>query len=263
LANASGIGSHLRLRLLRSVGGIAYYQGDYVASRRAEEEALELARAGDDENALAITLDNLALTKMALGDFQGAAELFNEELAIARELGGLRLGAALLNLGYMHLSQGENAAAVGVLEEAVDVLDGVDVGAHAIALHNLGLARLAEGRAEEATRLFRRSLEGASNEGIAIGIHNLLLGLGAAAAREGQRERAASLVGAFDRVGEEIGWALEPYEARLREETLADLRQQLGEGAFERALAEGAAMTLDEAVAYALHDNGDARVDHA
>jgi hypothetical protein len=39
---------------------------------------------------------------------------------------------------------------------------------------------------------------------------------------------------------------------RVRERTIASLRTQLGEVAFETGYAEGYAMTIDEAIKYAL-----------
>jgi hypothetical protein len=60
------------------------------------------------------------------------------------------------------------------------------------------------------------------------------------------------LSGTAENVRAAIGYLFLPADRLAHEQGLAALRESLGPEAFERAWADGEAMSLDEAVAYAL-----------
>ena len=74
----------------------------------------------------------------------------------------------------------------------------------------------------------------------------------ALAQAEGKPPRAARLAGAADRVREAFPEVRLGEEKATHEQTLAAARAALGEDAFSAAWEAGRAMTLDEAVEYAL-----------
>jgi hypothetical protein len=74
------------------------------------------------------------------------------------------------------------------------------------------------------------------------------------AAAERQTGRAARLLGGADALFEVINADLDPAERDLHEHTPTDVRGRLGEEAFAAAWAEGRAMSVPEAVAYARED---------
>jgi hypothetical protein len=71
--------------------------------------------------------------------------------------------------------------------------------------------------------------------------------IGAIAAEQGYGDRAARLFGAANRLREELGTTLPPFERELNERALAAVHRQLGEAAYAAAWAEGRAMTIAEA----------------
>jgi hypothetical protein len=75
------------------------------------------------------------------------------------------------------------------------------------------------------------------------------------AARLGAWERAAQLAGAAEALRETIGYELEPTDRAFRDRYLTEVRAALGETALEATMAEGRAMTLEEAVRLALEDD--------
>jgi hypothetical protein len=79
-----------------------------------------------------------------------------------------------------------------------------------------------------------------------------LEGLACISAAEGEAERAARLFGAAEALREAVGYQHTPEEDPWRGPYLASARSRLGEEAREEALAEGRAMTLERAIAYAL-----------
>jgi hypothetical protein len=76
--------------------------------------------------------------------------------------------------------------------------------------------------------------------------------LGYAYARLGQVERATRLVGAESRRLQELQLFIEPTHLRIRELAVAEVRGTLAAERVDELLAEGRAMSLDEAVECAL-----------
>jgi hypothetical protein len=77
-------------------------------------------------------------------------------------------------------------------------------------------------------------------------------GLACISAAEGASERAARLFGAAEVLGEALGSEHMPEEDALRAPYLAMASSQLDEISWEEAWAEGRAMSMDQAIEYAL-----------
>ena len=80
-------------------------------------------------------------------------------------------------------------------------------------------------------------------------------GMSGLAGALGEATRAAHLWGAAETAREVTGIALPPGDRALHQPYLAAARSQLGEAAWEEALAEGRAMPLEQAVEYALSEH--------
>jgi hypothetical protein len=79
-----------------------------------------------------------------------------------------------------------------------------------------------------------------------------LVGLAAVFSAHGQYDRAARLFAAGELLREIIGWHPMPGDQADDDRRLASTRSGLGEAAFATAWAEGRAMTLEQAIEYAL-----------
>ena len=82
-----------------------------------------------------------------------------------------------------------------------------------------------------------------------------LEGMACISAAQGGAFRAGRLFGAAEALREEVGavpYQLNPEEESWREPYVAAARAQLGEHSWEEALAQGRAMSLEEAIEYAL-----------
>ena len=84
------------------------------------------------------------------------------------------------------------------------------------------------------------------------GIAKSLEAFAGLAADQENPERAARLWGAAEALREEIGSPLAPNDREAYEREVAQARQVLGEAAFAAAWEEGRAMTMEQAVEYAL-----------
>ena len=78
-----------------------------------------------------------------------------------------------------------------------------------------------------------------------------LLGLGAAYASD-DPALAARFIGQADRLREEVAIALEPFELQIRDEAEATIRASLGEDAYAAETAKGRALSLEDALTFAL-----------
>jgi hypothetical protein len=76
--------------------------------------------------------------------------------------------------------------------------------------------------------------------------------MGTIAARRGDHVRGARLQGASNALYRDFGLTREFTERSLYDRTIEEIRTAVGDGELERHLAEGAALTVDDAVTEAL-----------
>ncbi len=81
---------------------------------------------------------------------------------------------------------------------------------------------------------------------------NLLSGLAAIAGATNQFERSAKLSGAAQAILDETGYKYRPFLRAIFDRHIQVARDGLGQTAFEAFASEGRAMTMDQAVTYAL-----------
>jgi ATP/maltotriose-dependent transcriptional regulator MalT len=248
---------------LNSLGMLAVAQGDNQRARALLEENLAVLKDLEDEGDTTTAMKRFhALNLLGIlavneeGDCARGAALWEESLALAREEGNTFLvGTMLSNLGYVALLRGDNDWAATLCEEALAVAhelgsSGVEIVPEALV--NLGLAASGRGDNERAAASFKEALSASQETGRMPTVINTLEGMASLAEAQGEAVRAARLWGAAEAAREDTGMALPPIERTLHEPYLAAARSRLRERQWEDALAEGRAMSLEEAVEYAL-----------
>jgi non-specific serine/threonine protein kinase len=247
--------SAVRARALNSAGWLAFNLGDHTQGRVWNEEALALFRElGDKRNmawALLFLGQHLAQTT---GQPDRFAALANEAHAVFRELGDQDgVARTLSRLGEMARLRKDYEQAKTFHEESLALYREMDstyfIG---VQFHNLGYVAQALGDIERMQALFTECLAVAQDEWLRA---HALMGLAGAASIHGQPERATWLFGAAQEFLESIGYQIPASDAPDIERNLAAVRAQLGEAEFEAVLAEGRALALEEAIAYALGEN--------
>jgi tetratricopeptide (TPR) repeat protein len=190
-------------------------------------------------------------------DYGRTEALYKEGLALARELGYKNGIAALLNsLGEMARFQGDYKRAAALYEESLTLFR--ELGGRvqiAMMLHNLGYVVLRQGDGRQAAALFEESLALYQALKRKHGVTECLIGMAGVAAAGGQpatARRAARLFGAAEELLEATGGGLAAADQAEHDRYVALTREQLDESAFGAAWAEGRAMTMEQAVAYAL-----------
>jgi predicted ATPase/DNA-binding CsgD family transcriptional regulator len=181
--------------------------------------------------------------------------LIEEGALLRPEVEDRRTVAGLLDIeGGVALARGDLEQAVELWEETLALYREVDDVLGIVACHtNLGLVRLAQGDYERSTVLLRESVRLAWELDHKPFFQYSVIGLGGVAASLGWPVRAARLWGAAEGMSEAYGThllnagrSLIDYDGRL-----AEARSQLEE-AFHAAWAEGKAMSIERVIEYAL-----------
>jgi predicted ATPase/class 3 adenylate cyclase len=179
------------------------------------------------------------------GEYGEARALFEESLAIFRELGDPRgIGWALVDLGYLTRYEGNHAAARALLEESLAPLTEVgETEGMAAALGNLGLVARDQGDAGGAERYLEQSLALWQRLDDRVGIGWALTGLAMAARAQGRLDVAAVRTEQSLAVWQELG---DRQNRANVLSTAARLARDQGEYALARArLAESLAIFED------------------
>jgi predicted ATPase/DNA-binding CsgD family transcriptional regulator len=248
------IGGSLAASFRNVLGFAAGWRGDYEQAKELAEESLKLSRQAHDQVRMADALLELAGDLTYLGDRERGKELYEEAIALCREVGyASGLSAGLLSLGYFLLLEGDYERGEALNDEAVALFrERGYKGNLEFALVNLGQAALLRGDHERARSYYEESLTLCKELGERLTASDGLEGLACVYAAEEASEQAARLFGAALALREAIGFQNTLEEDAWREPYLATARSLLGEGSWEATLAQGRAMSMDEAIEYAL-----------
>jgi tetratricopeptide (TPR) repeat protein len=186
-----------------------------------------------------------------------ARALFEESLSVRRALGDRwAIANSLNNLSTVSQDQGDFEAAWGQLEEAVGLLREIGDRWHfANALNNLANVARSRGDYPTARSLYLESLEINRQLGDGWALAYLLEDIGCLNAAEGHAQQALRLVGAAQALRESIGAPLPPHERENLDRLLGPATQALSPEAQTAARQAGGAMSLDQALDFALAES--------
>jgi len=245
-----------RARGLHGAATLAIPQGDHAAANLLLQESLALYRETDDPNAASRALQNLAYLSMYQGHYPKAEALAREAIDCARAPGNSRVRYPNLStLAVAVHGQGRWAEAHKLFEQALEVAreQGTPFGiGHA--LNEIGRAQCDEGRHDLARKHCAEAMAILHGLGNRAGVIDSLQALADVAAGTAAPRRAARLWGAVDALRQEIGSARSVHESIAYEREVKAVRATLTAEAFDEAWDEGRALSLDDAVRYALNE---------
>jgi predicted ATPase/class 3 adenylate cyclase len=254
LRHGDGISAPVRAKALDMAGTLENYRGEHELAQSLLEESAALYRAPGDKRGLSRAVNSLGHTAADLGDWGRAEALYRESMELGRELGEReRVCAALNNLGWAALCQEDYERAAELCREnrsLAESMGRMDLRRHGGS--NLGWAYLGQGDHAEAAVLFKEALAYFREVGDQVNIAEVLEGFAGVAGAQGEGERAARLYAAAETLRQTIGAPLLPGDRPRYERQLAAARSLVAEEVWEAAWEEGRAMTLEEAVSYAL-----------
>jgi len=243
---------------LQGLSLIALAQGDLQKAEQSAQEASEYAQElGDKANTIGSywAFTNVA---MVLEDFPRAEETALEAYMLAQAMGEKsQISYSLVSLGFIDWAQGNLSRLAEKMEEALgfarqtsnplllaEVLQFADVSS--LFKGDFSLART---RVTEALAIYQE-------ENYKPGYCFCLERFGMLAIDQGRAEQGARLLGAREKLRLSV-WANDfyPFMVRERNRYIAKAREQLGEETFNKAWAEGTAMSTEVAVRYALEES--------
>ncbi|MBI5302769.1 MAG: tetratricopeptide repeat protein [Chloroflexi bacterium] len=204
---------HTLAQALNIRGIVLREQGDYASARASMDESLALRRALEDKRAIATSLNDIGATAFAQGD-PGAEAMLETSLKMRQELDEqFGIPRCLHDLGAVALNQGDLVRAHTHYSE--------------------GLA------------IFR-------DQGDKRNAIKCLEGLAGVAAASSQFVNAAILLGAAEVARERIGVPLPKTWRANYERALSIIQQQLDNTILASTWSEGRALSLGQAIEYAL-----------
>jgi predicted ATPase/DNA-binding CsgD family transcriptional regulator len=239
------------------LGIVLNFEGDYAAASARIEESLGAAREAGYVWGIANALDRMGSAQIGQGEIALRRARREESLALRRQVGDRGgIAVSLLGLGEISREEGDYTGARHWYEQALPLFKEVgsplNVG---ITLSNLGHVMHHLGDDVRAGQLFIEALVLARDQNNKVLTPVVLAGIAGPVAEMGGaagEARAARLLGAATALLEATSGFLEPVDRADYDVNMAAIRARLGKQAFAAAWAEGHAMTMDGAIAYAL-----------
>jgi len=231
-----------------------FFARDYDAAQISAEQSLALCHEAGDRWAMINPLLVLGQIAVLNGDIETGREHLEEGLAICREIPVPGLTARVMTaLGNLARQQKDFVTAMTLYLEVLDIWKkGGNRGAVALIQQIIGYMAVALGDYATARSRFDESLNLRQRLDNPMEIGGPLEGLASLAAAIGDDQRSARLLGAADAIRGEKGRLLESYDQPEVDQTIGWLRTQLPDQDFEALWAEGCAMSMEQAVAFAL-----------
>lgn len=257
-------GRFLMAAALDALGEMKTEGPEFAEASAHLEEALAIFRELNDERGIAEMLMQISWSFMRAGQYERAEEQMDESVQRFRAYGEPRLLAmSLAGAGELAMRQGKLAKAQTLLEESLDQYgvnqDRWGVGA---TLGSLGWLALQQERVQDARAFLRRSIEVRLEIGERGGTawcleraaeaHMYEAATWPKAHRSPSYARAVTTWGAAAALRAPLNSSIDPADLPRYEQYLAELREELGDAAFEAAWREGESLPLDDAIEIAL-----------
>ena len=290
---AGEIGDHIVAHMCRfwGIGTPSMQQGEFIEAVAQFRALASEAEAAHDPYGQLAALAHLSYTLAYLGDTHAAREAAAAAATLGAEFGGFVEGIGYAPLARAALAAGDVAAATDAselarqrfLEQPVPAAAVNPLAEAALARGDLPAARryadeavpltagvgrtmtlvararvaLAQDEPEQAERDAHEALAIAVAVDSHITTPDALECLAAVANAAGGHRQAARLLGAADAARRRMGIVRYKVYHAGYQMMITSLREGLGDNEFETAWAEGAGLSLDEAIAYARRGRGE------
>ena len=245
----------------RTLLTVAFWERNPGEALRFAEKIIEYSQEIGDIGNMAFGKEGIASIALFQDNYHDAEELARASYTYAFDSNSKRnIFFSLVLLGNVEWARGNSPAFLQYAEEALTwagKLDDSYFSAHALYL--LGTALHLGGELSQARQKFKETLDLSLQDQYRGSYRELYCGIfiqmGGVLIREERVEQGVRLLGASDAIKRSTFMWSYPYEIRERDAFIATARAQLGDEAFDKAWAEGALMTTDEAVKYALEES--------
>lgn len=231
------------------------FMGQRDIAYAAVEHAITLAREVGDKISLGMALaDMAAVLTMTQGDLNMARPYHKEGIQLLRETGSHWLVAMTeFGFGLFAAAQGNYTQARAQFEVCLPLF--TELGdRHRLSMIHSEFAHLErrEGHFEKAKLHYHETIQEWQKLGHRAAVAHELECLAFIAKVQEDDQRAARLLGAAEILRENINIPMMPTERVEYDREVSDLRANMDETAFAKAWAEGRALTMEQAIEYAL-----------
>lgn len=259
----------LRAQALNVVGDLAWWDGDFQASRQSHEAALALYRQAGDLEGEVDGLYYVAMLTMWVGrgdavdqaraegrvdHVHTAEQMLNQAIELADEL-GYAVGAARARRGLglvLGVARGEPASAIPVFQESLAAFEDIgDPWELTQTWVNLANAHRFSGDGERGIEMYLEAVNLMSAAGNRQALAGVLSLVAATESELGRHDRALTIWSAAQAARRGMGAMNPPVADRLMGDPVSAARAAIDETSVEDALARGEEMDLDRAIAYA------------
>ncbi|HLE63763.1 MAG TPA: protein kinase [Pyrinomonadaceae bacterium] len=248
----------VRAKALNGAGILAGNQGDYVSQTAILEESLKLYRELGDKSGIAQCINNLGSIAYSQGDYVRAREFYTESLNLRREIAdSWGIANSLNNLGGVAFLQGDCERALSLHSESLKLRRTLgDKRGISMSLNNMGEVAQQQQDYSRAAALYAESLAIRQELGDRFFIVSSLHNLAEVACSRKEYERGARLFGAAEALRQMIGAPLPTEKRATFDRYIEEARDALGREDLKASWSEGRVMSLDEAISYALVQEG-------
>ncbi|MCE7988095.1 MAG: NACHT domain-containing protein [Caldilinea sp. CFX5] len=251
LADQQGIAESLE-----SLGSLAYDQNNLDRALHFFEQCLTLRKRLGDKPNIAHSINSVGRVAHTRGDYAKARQLFTESLTLHQEMGNKHgIANALNNLGCVAADENDLPQAYHYFQQSYNYFaEQSNKYGIALTLNNLALTNRMKGNLGQAQAQYRQALLLNQELGNLQRTAEVLTGIGTVAGIQGELEKAARLFGFAEALVEQAGASLPPSDLNNYLEQKAAVRSQMGEEQFMVSWLAGQAMTLKQAIEYALYE---------
>ena len=242
------------LALLR-LGAIAGLHKKHEKAQLFFEDSRSIFREMDDAFGLGRVHGEMGHLYYSRGYYDQARRMYENCLHYDRKLHFQHAASStLISLGNISRLQSDYDQAETFLQEAASIRYEFNL-LDEYSRFYLGCVKLHAMEFAVARLFFIEHLKMSQKHDLQIYVGESLLGLGAAAAGLQHYERSARLAGAGWALQDTASFEMPPTDLLEIDPLLQIARNQLGEADFEALVAEGHAMTMEQAIAYALENS--------
>lgn len=239
---------------LNSLGLTLVNHGDVAEGESSLEQSLAIMQKMQNPWGIALVLNNLGVSARSRGENDKAIRLHKQSLQLFRELGDKRhIARMLINLGINARDKAEHDEARKLLSESLSVSRelGEKVGV-AESLLYLGSVERMQATYDLACSILAESLTISFELGDKELVAECLDEFARCACARGDAGRGARLFAACETLRHATGLQIAPAYRANRERDVSGARTMLGEEGFATEWVGGKAMSVEEAVKYAL-----------
>jgi predicted ATPase len=238
----------------QKAGFLTRVSGDFDKAVHLLERGLAISREIGDGERAGMALIDLGHAMRDMGKTEEVIPNFSKALSLFQELGDTRgMLYSYYQLATTYMQRRDLTKARSFWEHGLELARKInDKSFIAWGLEGLADTAILESQAGQAKMLHVESLKSKLEVMDKPGIPYSFEGLAQAAALEGKSEHAAVLWGAAEQLRMLLNLPMDPSREDIYTSLIPTAREQIGDEVFDKAWKEGRAMSLPEAIEFAL-----------